>query len=70
MVGLVLVALALGIALTIGDVALVAILARQSLGAALSAYLPSFNRGGRIIQGIAGAFIIVIALYAMLKLRS
>lgn len=70
MVGLVLVALSLGIALTIGIFALVAILARQSLGAALGAWLPSFNRGGRIIQGVAGLCVIVIATYAMLKLRS
>lgn len=43
MVGLVLVSLALGIALTIGSVAVVAILARQRPGLALASYVPALD---------------------------
>jgi ABC-type nickel/cobalt efflux system permease component RcnA len=67
MVGLVLVALASGIALTIGAVALGAILGRRSLGAALGAWLPSLERWSRIIQGLAGALIVAIGLLTIAR---
>ena len=70
MIGLVLVALSLGIAITIGIVALIAIIARQRLGAAFELRLPSINRGGSIFQGLAGSFIMAIALYAILTFYS
>ena len=68
MVGLVLVSLALGISLTIGTVALLAILTRNALGATLAARLPSFERHARFVQGIAGALIVVIGLYTVSSL--
>ena len=70
MVGLVLVALALGIAVTIGTVALIAILARKVLGASLGQYLPRLERGARIIQGIAGAIIISLGTYTLVTISS
>jgi nickel/cobalt exporter len=69
MVGLVLVALALGIAFTIGIVALCAILARWSMGAAIGPRLSALDRGGRIVQGVCGILIIAIGIYTMSKLR-
>lgn len=69
MVGLVLVALALGISLTIGSVALIAILARRTLGAALGTWLPGLERGARVIQGLAGGTIVVIGLAMLASLR-
>lgn len=68
MVGLVLVGLALGIALTIGTV--LAILARQRLGLALASYLPALDLWGRIAQGAAGGLIVAIGVYTMLNLRA
>lgn len=68
MVGLVLVSLALGISLTIGTVALLAILTRHALGATLAARLPNFERYARFVQGIAGALIVVIGLYTLSSL--
>ncbi|MEQ1713658.1 MAG: hypothetical protein ABL908_20005 [Hyphomicrobium sp.] len=62
MVGLTLVALALGISLTIGVVALLAILARRGLGAAVGSYLPGLERWSRGLQGVAGASIVAIGL--------
>lgn len=67
MVGVVLISLALGIALTIGLVALGAILARKGLGAALASYLPRLQRFGRVLQICAGGAIIAFAGYAMLR---
>ena len=67
MVGLVLVALALGIALTIGAVASGAILGRRSLGAALGVYLPSLERWSRIMQGFAGGLIVAIGLATIVQ---
>ena len=68
MVGLVLVSLALGISLTIGAVALGAILSRRSLGMALGSYLPSIERWSRITQGVAGALIVAIGLATLVQL--
>jgi hypothetical protein len=70
MVGLVLVSLALGIALTIGSVAVVAILARQRLGLALASYLPALDFWGRIAQGLAGGLIVAIGAYTLWQLRA
>ena len=60
MVAVVLAALALGIATTIGIVAVVTILARYMLGQALAHRIPQLERGARVLQGIAGAAIVVI----------
>jgi nickel/cobalt transporter (NicO) family protein len=65
MVGVVLVSLALGIATTIGIVAVVTILARHTLGQALAHRLPQLERGARIMQGIAGVVIIAIGLLTL-----
>ncbi len=70
MVGLVLVSLALGIALTIGIVALLAIVARRFLGAAVSTWLPGLERWARVLQGFAGGLIVIIAAATLLLLRS
>ncbi len=69
MVGLVLIALAFGIAFTIGIVALFAILARWSMGAAIGPRLAALDRGGRIVQGVCGVLIIAIGVYTMSKLK-
>jgi ABC-type nickel/cobalt efflux system permease component RcnA len=65
MVIVVLIALATGIAFTIGMVALLAIVARRSLSLALSHRLSGLERAARILQGIAGAVIVVIAGYSL-----
>lgn len=67
MVGLVLIALTLGIATTIGLVALAAILSRHIVGAALRTRLSSIERWGRILQGIAGTAIVTIGLYTLIS---
>lgn len=67
MVGVVLVSLALGIALTIGLVALAAILTRKGFGATVVASLPGLERFGRRVLIIAGLTIITLAGYAMLR---
>jgi nickel/cobalt exporter len=68
MVVLVLVSLALGIALTIGIVALLAILARQAAGQLLGGWLSGLDRWGRTVQGVAGAVIIAIGIYTVSRL--
>jgi ABC-type nickel/cobalt efflux system permease component RcnA len=68
MVGLVLVSLALGIAVTIGCVALLAILARNTLGAALVPWLPHFEHSARIVQGAAAISIIAFGVYTIATL--
>ena len=68
MVGLVLLSLALGISLTIGCVALLAILARNMMGAALAHKLPHFERGARIVQGAAAITIIALGTYTIVAL--
>ncbi len=70
MVGMVLISLALGISLTIGIVALLAIRARNALGAMLGEHLPELERGARLVQGLAGALIIVIGLWTLSSLTS
>jgi ABC-type nickel/cobalt efflux system permease component RcnA len=70
MVGLVLLSLALGIAATIGIVAVLAIAGRSLLGASLVDRLPHIARAGRILQGVAGAAIIAIGVLTILTLRS
>jgi nickel/cobalt transporter (NicO) family protein len=69
MAGLVLFSLALGIAATIGLVAVVAIVGRALVGASLGDRLPQIERGGRVLQGIAGMAIIVIGLVTVLAVR-
>lgn len=65
MVAVVLVSLAGGIAFTIGAVALAAILARRFLGQVPLQRISSLERGARVIQGIAGAAIMVVAGYSI-----
>lgn len=69
MVGLMLVSLSLGISATIGLVAVAAILGRATMGRALAAYLPQFERGARIVQGAAGAVIVAIGVYTLVRLK-
>lgn len=68
MVALVLLSLALGISLTIGCVALLAILARGTMGAALIDRLPQLERGARILQGAAAVSIIALGSYTIIML--
>jgi ABC-type nickel/cobalt efflux system permease component RcnA len=70
MIALVLLSLALGIAVTIGIVAALVILARDRLGAALARRLPELERGARILQGIAGAAVIAIGVFTLAMLLS
>ena len=65
MVAAVLIALAAGIAFTIGAVALAAIVARRRIGQALAHRLPDLERWSRRLQAVAGALIVVIAGYAL-----
>jgi nickel/cobalt transporter (NicO) family protein len=67
MIAIVLFSLATGIAFTIGIVAVLAILGRRYLGAALIERMPKFERGARALQGAAGAIIVVIAGFAIWK---
>ena len=68
MVLVVLVWLALGISLTIGRVALAAIVGRRTMGLALASYLPGLERWSRIIQGGAGLLIVAIGLVTPIAL--
>ncbi len=65
MVLLVLIALTLGIATTIGLVALIAITSRRLAGAALTTHVHGFERWGRLLQGTAGATIVSIGIYML-----
>lgn len=65
MVGLVLLALSLGIALTIGLVAAGAILGRRVLGVAVGAWLPNLERWTGALQAIAGTAIVAVSLYML-----
>ena len=67
MVGLVLLALAFGIAATICTVTVLAIAARATLGASLVHRLPQLNRGARLLQGVAAVAIIAIGIYTLLR---
>lgn len=68
MVLVVLVALALGVALTIGLVALAAIAGRRLLGAALADRLPALERWSRMLQAAAGCAIVIIGIATMMAL--
>jgi ABC-type nickel/cobalt efflux system permease component RcnA len=70
MAGLVLISLALGIAATIGLVAVLAIVGRALLGASLAGRLPQIERAGRVLQGVAGMAIIIIGLITVMALRA
>ena len=59
---MIIVSLALGIALTIGLVAVLAIFARQIAGAALAAYLPDLDLWTRIFQGVAGVLVFALGV--------
>lgn len=61
MVALVLIALAAGIAFTIGTVALIAMTMRR----VVARHLSSFDRWGRALQGFAGAMIVAIGTYSL-----
>jgi ABC-type nickel/cobalt efflux system permease component RcnA len=65
MAGLALAALALGIAMTIGTVAVLAIVARRALGRALAGRLPALERCARALQALAGFAIVVISTYSL-----
>ena len=69
MVAVVLAALALGIATTIGIIAEVTILSRHALGQELAHRLPQLQRGARILQGIAGVAIIGIDVLTLSQVR-
>ena len=69
MVGLVVISLAFGIAATISIVALGAILIRQTAGIALGTWLPALDRWGRVVQGGAGALIVAIGLYTVVRVH-
>jgi ABC-type nickel/cobalt efflux system permease component RcnA len=60
-----LLALAGGIAFTIGTVAVLAIFGRRALGPVLLARVPSLERGARILQAVAGVLIVALAAYAI-----
>ena len=70
MVGLVLFSLALGISATIGIVAVLAIVIRTSMGAALADRLHQLDRGARALQAIAALAIIAIGFYTLSALRA
>lgn len=69
MVGLVLVSLALGISLTIGLVAVLAILGRRSLSSAIVSNLPQLSRWSRVVQGAAGALIVAAGIVVIVQLN-
>jgi ABC-type nickel/cobalt efflux system permease component RcnA len=70
MVAMVLLSLALGITLTIGVVAVVAILARNTMGATLAHRLPMLERHARLLQALAAIVIIAIGVYTLTALWS
>jgi nickel/cobalt exporter len=65
MVLLVLIALTLGIATTIGLVAVAAIASRRLAGAAVATHVSGLERWSRVLQGLAGATIISIGIYML-----
>ena len=67
MVGVVLVALALGIALTIGVVAVLTVMGRQSFGYVFARWGDRFEHGARVLQGGAGVLVVVLSCYALAK---
>ena len=69
MVAVVLAALALGIATTIGIIAVVTILSRHALGQGLARRLPQLQRGAWILQSVAGVAIIGIGVLTLSQVR-
>lgn len=67
MVLLVLISLALGISLTVGLVALAAIVGRRTMGVALAGYLPGLERWSRIVQAAAGVLIVGIGAATLIS---
>lgn len=65
MIALVLLALSFGIALTIGLVAVGAILARKMLAVAFVAWLPDLDRWARGVQAVAGTIIVGTSIYML-----
>ena len=65
MVAVVLVSLASGIALTIGSVALIAIVARRLVGPPILQRVSNLEHGARLMQAAAGALIVAIAGYSI-----
>ena len=65
MVVVVLIALAAGIAFTIGTVALSSIVLRRLVGQTLAERVSGLEPVARYVQGAAGAIIVVIALYSI-----
>jgi hypothetical protein len=70
MIGLVLISLALGVAITIGSVAVLAIVARSTIGAALADRLPRLERGARLLRAAAALAIIAIGIFTLWTLRA
>jgi nickel/cobalt transporter (NicO) family protein len=68
MVGLALLSLALGISLTIGTVAVLAILARSTAGVVLVGRISQLERGARVVQSVAAILIIAFGIFAIAAL--
>ena len=66
MFAVVILSLALGLSLTIGLVAVLAIAARYALGASAGGYFSQFERSGRVLQAFASLAMIAIAVGAIL----
>jgi ABC-type nickel/cobalt efflux system permease component RcnA len=66
MIAVVLIALAAGIAFTIGIVALMAIMLRRVAGQAFAERIQHFERAARLFQAVAGTAIVVLAAYAII----
>lgn len=67
MVVLVLISLTLGIATTIGLVAVTAIASRRLAGAAVAKRVHGLERWARVLQGLAGAAIVFIGFYTLIN---
>ena len=67
MVVLVLISLTLGIATTIGLVAVAAITSRRLAGAAVAKRVYGLERWTRVLQGLAGAAIVFIGFYTLIN---
>ncbi len=65
MVAVVLVSLAAGIALTIGSVALIAIVARRFVGTPILQRVSNLEQSARLMQAAAGVLIVAIASYSI-----
>lgn len=67
MVAIIVVSLALGIAATIGVVAVLSIIFRHQIALLLKSRLQEIERWSRIVQGLAGAGLVAIAIAALLS---